>query len=111
MDKLENLYNNDPEMETNVVKFFTSNAYIDTTPSPVPAIDNLPKWWKDRPIYQVNDQIDKLAIMNNRGADAAAISIKHCMPFFDAITCGYHYLLPTTVHVEKTDDPDKPNIW
>ena len=53
----------------------------------MPAIDNLPEWWKDRPIYQKNDQIDRLSIMNNRGADAASISVKHCMPFFDAITC------------------------
>ncbi|NBO78635.1 MAG: hypothetical protein EBV27_03180 [Actinobacteria bacterium] len=111
MDKFEEKYANPAPLEDLTVQFYTSTAYINTTPGPEPAINNLPDWWKDRPIYQMNDQIDRLSIMNNRGADSASISVKHCMPFFDAITCGYHYLLPTDVHVAKTDDPDRPDIW
>jgi hypothetical protein len=77
MDKFKDRYSNPEPIEDLKVKFFTSHAYIDTTPSPEPAINNLPDWWKDRPIYQVGDQIDNLSIMNNRGADAASISVKH----------------------------------
>lgn len=110
MDKLEDQYKDPKPLDDLEVKFWTSTAYLKTTLEPVPAIENLPDWWKDRPLYQVNDDINKLSIMNNMGADSAAISVKHCMPFFDAITSGYHYLLATDVHVKKTDDPFRPDI-
>jgi len=110
MDLHSDKYSNTEPLEDLSVKFWTSTAYIETTPPPVPAIQNLPKWWKDRPLYQRNDDIQKLGIMNNRGADSAAISVKHCMPYFDALTAGYHYSLPTTITVKKTDDPNRPDI-
>lgn len=110
MDKLEYLYDDNEKPEELTIEFWSTPAYMEQL-APVPAIDNLPKWWKDRPLYQTHDDIRKLGITNNRGADAASISIKHCMPFFDALTGGYHYLLSTDVHVEKTDDPNTPKIW
>lgn len=110
MDKKADKYKNVPPLEDLKVQFWTSTAYMETTPSPEPAINNLPNWWKDRPLYQFHSDINKLSVHNDKGADQAAISIKHCMPFFDAITAGYHYLLPTDIHVAKTDDPNKPLI-
>jgi hypothetical protein len=110
MDKNSSKYESIPEMEDLEIRFGTQNAYIKTTLGPVPAIQNLPKWWKDRPLYQVSDDFRRLQITNNNGADTASISVKHCMPFFDAITSGYHYLLPVDVTVKKTSDSDKPEI-
>ena len=110
MDKKEFLYNEKENVEDLTVDFWTSDAYINTTLSPVPAIDNLPKWWKDRPLYQLSDDPLNLMVTNNNGADSANISIKHCMPYFDSLTAGYHYRLPTNVYVKKTEDPNKPDI-
>lgn len=110
MDKMNDKYENIPTMEELEVEFWTTVPYIKTTPEPVSAVDNLPDWWKDRPLYQKTDDLYKLSVTNVNGADSAAISIKHCMPFFDAITAGYHYLLPVDVHIKKTDDPNVPEI-
>ncbi len=110
MDKLHDRYKNPKPLEDLEITFFAPAAYAETTLAPVPAIDNLPDWWKDRPLYQVHDDFSKLNVSSNMGADSAAISIKHCMPFFDAITGGYHYLLTTDITVKKTDNPNKPEI-
>jgi hypothetical protein len=109
VDKQEFLYNKKENVEDLTVDFWTSDAYINTTLSPVPAIDNLPKWWKDRPLYQLSDDPLDLMVTNNNGADSANISIKHCMPYFDSLTAGYHYRLPTNVYVKKTEDPTQAN--
>jgi len=108
-DKMEDKYKNIPEMEDLKIRFWASTAY-QMTPEPVPAIDNLPVWWKDRPLYQVTDDINKLSVTWNKGADSAAISVKHCMPFFDALTMGYQLPLACDVYVKKTDNPNKPEI-
>jgi hypothetical protein len=110
MDKFSDKYANPEPAEDLIVQFWTSTAYIETTPPPVPAIENLPIWWKDRPLYQRHDNINELSVTNNRGADAAAISVKHCMPYFDSLTAGYHYRLPTSITVKKTSNPDKPDV-
>ena len=110
MDKMQDKYKDLPEMDQLKIKFWAPLPYFDTTLSPEPSIKNLPQWWVDRPLYQKTNDLYKLSVNNNNGTDSAAISVKHCMPFFDAITAGYHYLLPTDVHVAKTEDPNVPDV-
>lgn len=109
MDNQEDKYANLKPVDDLTVKFWASGAYQDHL-APVPAITNLPRWWKDRPLYQQHNDFNNLNVNWNKGADSAAISVKHCMPFFDALTGGYHFLLNTDVTVKKTDDPNKPDV-
>lgn len=48
---------------------------------PSPAIKNLPKWYKDMPSYEDNKKIYKGASVN--------LTMKKCVPVFDAISSGY----------------------
>jgi hypothetical protein len=69
MDKLHDRYKNPKPLEDLEITFFAPAAYAETTLAPVPAIDNLPDWWKDRPLYQVHDDFSKLNVSSNMGAD------------------------------------------
>jgi hypothetical protein len=76
----------------NVIKFYPwdKNAEACTLP-PEPAIKGIPDQWKNFSRY----------------TDENHMTVKHCMPFFDALTAGYNYLLPCDITVAIINDIPK----
>ncbi len=62
--------------------------YADVFPRPYPALKEIPDWYRAVP----EDQ-----------APEPKRSVKHCMPFLEAMTCGY--ILPLAADIELTLDP------
>ena len=67
---------------------------------PEASINNIPKWYKKLSRFRDSNNIANLYPINDRGTDGSAASTKLCMPFFDALTSGYMYLLPYDLHVD-----------
>ena len=65
-----------------------------------PAKNHIPDWYKKIPKWKDNEMFSV-----NKGFN---VTIKHCMPFLDAITSGYHYRLHCDIDVKVINDV--PNI-
>lgn len=78
---------------------------------PVPAYKNMPEWY--RTLAKFKDSNDDITLdpQNNLGTDGAQVSTKMCMPFFDATTAGYHYVLEDDLHVDIDDDGKPILSW
>jgi len=76
---------------------------------PQPAVKNVPEWFKSLAKFDKSNDDITLGVKNNIGADGAIVATKMCMPFFDALTGGYHYVLEDDVYVEL-DKEGKPTI-
>lgn len=63
---------------------------------PVPAVNVVPKWYKDMPLYTNNDTKIRLK--------PSTTSPKGCMPILDALTAGYMMTLPHDVQVVMSDN-------
>lgn len=94
--------------DVQVIKFFSGKSYRDTLP-PVKAVKNIPQWWRQSTLFHGGNELKDLDVNIYNDRDIALLSYKHCMPFFDAITGGYHYVLPIDVEVHLSKD-GKPNF-
>ena len=77
--------------------------------SPVPAVKNVPEWYRSLAKFDKSNDDRTLGINNNIGVDGAMVATKMCMPFFDALTGGYHYVLEDDVYIDL-DEEGKPII-
>lgn len=76
---------------------------------PEPAISVLPEWYKSLSrFYKSNRDLDSNPV-NHIGTDGSASSTKMCMPYFDALTMGYVYVLSDNVYVDL-DEYGKPIV-
>lgn len=83
----------------------------DSLTPPQPAIKNIPEWYKSLPkFYDSNDE-KTLDPKNNIGTDGAQVSTKMCMPFFDALTMGYTYVLENDIYVDIDKDGMPTISW
>jgi len=82
-------------MTQNII--FTPRNQIAKEYYPIPATKLIPDWYRDTQSYMDN----KKKPIGNGGT---AITIKKCMPVFDAITAGYILLLPADIYVTQKDD-------
>jgi hypothetical protein len=85
----------------------SSTALKNKIIEPVPAIKMLPEWYKKISRFYKDNSIRSLNPINDRGTDGSASSTKLCMPFFDAMTSGYMYLLDEDLHV-SLDEEGRP---
>lgn len=76
---------------------------------PEPAVRHMPKWYKNLAKFDMSNSDITLDPQNNLGTDGAQVSTKMCMPFFDATTAGYLYLLENDLHV-SLDENGKPSL-
>jgi hypothetical protein len=67
----------------------------------IPAISQIPDWYKKIPSFRNSKKL----IINNYNTNA---TVKHCMPFLEAMTTGYFITLWTDVQVSIVDD--QPNL-
>lgn len=93
---------------TNTIKFIPGfNGHSGRLTAPIPAVRNVPEWYKSLAKFDKSNDDITLGVKNNIGADGAMVATKMCMPFFDALTGGYHYVLEDDVHVDM-DETGKP---
>ena len=76
---------------------------------PEPAVRHVPEWFKSLAKHDTSNDDRKLNIINHIGTDGALVSTKMCMPFFDALTGGYYYLLEDDLYVDQ-DENGKPTL-
>lgn len=72
--------------------------------SPEPAVKHVPEWYKSLAKHDNWNSDRYLNPVNHLGSDGAQVATKMCLPFFDALTAGYMYLLEDDLYVEL--DPD-----
>jgi hypothetical protein len=80
-----------------IIFIANSKENLEIFEKPQSATKNIPNWYKKTDFF-LNDKkgVDSYGDPNS--------TIKKCMPFFDAMTCGYHILLPCDVWVQKAND-------
>lgn len=76
---------------------------------PQPAIKHVPEWYKSLAKFDKSNDESTLDPVNNLGADGAQVSTKMCMPFLDATTAGYMYVLENDLYVDLDVD-GKPSL-
>jgi hypothetical protein len=77
--------------------------------APEPAIKHVPEWYRSLSKFDKSNDEITLAPENNLGTDGAQVSTKMCMPFLDATTAGYMYVLEDDLHV-SLDKDGKPTL-
>jgi hypothetical protein len=83
--------------EENVIKFYPWDKNVENvTLPPVPAYKYISQEWRDLPRF-----------VNSTETSEGMLTVKHCMPFFDAMTAGYYYLLPCDITITATDGVPK----
>jgi hypothetical protein len=78
---------------------------------PEPAVKHVPEWYKSLAKHGRFNDDKKLQPVNNIGGDGANVATKMCLPFFDAITAGYFYLLEDDLLVELDEDGHPTLSW
>ena len=85
------------------IQFICEDPDLDYFLKPVPASKHVPDWYK-RLTTHINNQ--KTYEDGN-----ANITVKRCMPVFDAMTAGYYILLPCDVWVTRNFDGTPNFTW
>lgn len=95
---------------SNVIQFYPWGDGPKGTLPPAPARKNVAPYWKEMPRFHGEGDEDKFRSgeANRRNV---FLSMKHCMPYFDAMTAGYHYLLHTDVFVQKDNNGLPKLTW
>lgn len=91
--------------------FISEHGWLGRLLAPEPAVKHVPEWYKSLAKHDTwNDDIH-LNPVNHIGSDGAQVATKMCMPFFDAITAGYMYLLEDDLHVTLDEDGRPTLSW
>lgn len=80
-----------PVYADDLIEFYCDPALFDVIPHPVPAFKIMPDWYKNMGNYVADAGRD---MMGGHGMTA-----KKCMPIRDALSTGYHILMPCDVNV------------
>jgi hypothetical protein len=91
------------------IKFIPADGGQGLLSSPQPAVRHVPEWYKSLSKFNKSNDDITLNPQNNLGTDGAEVSTKMCMPFFDATTAGYMYVLEDDLHV-SLDENGKPSL-
>lgn len=83
------------------------NKYI----PPVPAVSMVPEWYKGLSLYGNTNSEKNLNPNNHAGTDGTLVATKKCIPFFDAMTSGYYYLLEDDLYVNQNEDGVPELSW
>lgn len=95
-------------MADNIIQFYPWGDSSKKLIPPTAAKKNIAPYWKDMPSYHgKNDaELVRKGIANRRNV---FLSLKHCMPYFDAMIAGYHYILHADIEV-KLDENGLPKL-
>lgn len=81
-----------------IIKFLGGHGSgIEIFPEPLPIIKTLPKWYKDFPKFLKNE-------------NQKHMTVKSCVPFFDALTMGYTFTTPCDIEFYVEDNTIKHKV-
>jgi hypothetical protein len=88
----------------NKISFRAWDEYaLEVMSKPQPASDHLPDWWKKMPNYSGPNTMSL--------SPAPNVTVKRCMPSFDALTAGYIFTLWTDIQVSYTEETGSVIRW
>jgi hypothetical protein len=76
---------------------------------PEPGKKHVPEWYRSLAKFDQSNNDITLNPVNHLGSDGAQVSTKMCMPFLDATTAGYMYVLEDDLFV-SLDKNGKPSL-
>lgn len=76
---------------------------------PTPAIQHIPKWYKDINAHFTDDKRDR--IFDGMGGTATNTTVKACIPFLDAMSLGYMVSLASDLEFSKDDNGELMIRW
>jgi hypothetical protein len=79
--------------------------------SPEPAYKKIPQWYRDLAKHLTSNDLENLNPINDRGGDGSNVSTKLCLPFQDAMTTGYMYLLEDDLNIELSKNGKPTLSW
>jgi hypothetical protein len=80
-----------------IIKFIAQDDHVwNVRPKPYSAAKNMPKWWKDIPLYGNSE--NKLTLDPH-----ATVTVKRCVPTIDILTAGYYVPLWSDIIVDQQD--------
>lgn len=80
-----------------LIEFIATDMACDYFESPMPSQKNTPSWYKDIPLVRDKDiSFGQEGQINN-------LTVKHCIPFYDAISFGYQAVLSTDIYMSVKD--------
>lgn len=85
--------------------------YKNNLTAPEPAVKHVPEWYRSLARHDKWNNDRYLHPTNHTGGDGAAVATKMCIPFFDALTAGYYYLLEDDLLVELDKDGKPTLSW
>jgi hypothetical protein len=65
---------------------------------PTPAIQNIPKWYRDMPVHMDGDKETGLSAT---GVSSSNLTLRGCSPFLDSLTAGYMFTLPFDIEFRR----------
>ena len=87
------------------IEFLLSAQFPFNIPSPIPASDLIPEWWKQGEAFISKTDLS----LNVLDKEDRAAGMKSCIPFLDGITSGY--LLLTWADIEITENHNEVVKW
>ena len=93
------------ELELTFIPHDTTTGLL----SPEPSYKKIPQWYRDLAKHFTTNDLQSLCPVNDRGGDGSNVSTKLCLPFQDAMSLGYMYLLEDDLEV-KLDVYGKPSL-
>jgi hypothetical protein len=78
---------------------------------PEPAVRHVPEWYRSLAKFEKSNEDKTLSPVNSMGTDGAQVATKMCMPFFDALTAGYQYVLEDDLFVDLEEDGRPILYW
>jgi hypothetical protein len=85
------------------IEFICEDPSLDYFPKPIPASKRIPDWYK-----KLTTHIDNQKVYVDGNSN---LTVKKCMPVFDAMTAGYYILLPCDVWVARNPDGTASFTW
>lgn len=86
---------------TNKIKFQPTSTEAEILfDIPKPASEYLPSWYKEMDLHLDGEDTTSLS---PTGVESSNLTLKGCMPFLDAITAGYMFVLPFDMEIRKNN--------
>jgi hypothetical protein len=89
---------------------FIPSGDINKLVPPEPSYKKIPQWYRDLAKHFTSNDLKNLNPINDRGGDGSNVSTKLCLPFQDAMSLGYMYLLEDDLEVKLSID-GKPSLY
>lgn len=95
-------------LEKNIKFYRTTDLSEEAIPYPEPASKFVPEWYRKSSSHINENQGPKVSIHGNVDGN---LTVKRCVPFFDAMTSGYMLTLPADIVFLKPENNEHRVAW